>query len=387
MADNIIINANTPMQATMRTTNTAGVHTPHSMAEIWVNSSQVTNTNAIPVLTILANGVPVVSGSNAFPVIDNNSANLVGQAANLNIQVANVAAQVANGMHFSNSQAVSNTSPVPVSQLDAGSLGTGTFNRGATGQLFNIETTGYDSISVQVTNSGNGSTVTYLGSDDNATWVTLVGSVTGSGGSGNPTTNTTSNAAGLMTFSVKPRYFQANVSTFVGTPNVQGTYVLRKAPHFSDSIYINNSNTHAVPVNAQLLNTAGSFEAERGNIDSSANVLTFTTSNTSANSANQINYSHKGLVAYLSVTANSGAVSGTINVYNVDPVSGMAVLIANSATQANLAVANSISLQVHPGLTASGNAANALLSRTFKVGVVFAGTGNITGALTYSLIR
>ncbi len=97
MSDNVILNANTPSQVTVRATNTAGVYTPHSYAELWVANNPVTNTNQIPIVLLLANGVPVVPGSNALGVVENNSANIAFLVANVAVQVANVASLIAPG--------------------------------------------------------------------------------------------------------------------------------------------------------------------------------------------------------------------------------------------------------------------------------------------------
>jgi len=92
MSDNITINANTPNQAIMRASNVAGVYYPHSRSNLWVNDAPAVNSNAIPMLQVLANGTPVVAGTNASPVVENNSANIATQASNTATQVANVAA-------------------------------------------------------------------------------------------------------------------------------------------------------------------------------------------------------------------------------------------------------------------------------------------------------
>jgi hypothetical protein len=263
LSDNIIINTNTPNQATMRATNTAGVFWPHSYAELWVANNNVTNTNPVPEMMVLANGTPVVAGSNAFPVVENNSANIALNTVNNSVQISNVATQVALGLQTSNGSVITGVNAannrLPAQAPDAGNIsagvGSGKANTGATGSLFGvIDTTGYTSIAVQVMNSGNGSVISYLGSTDNATWIAMSGSVSGQGGSGNPPTNTTSNSTGNMVFGCKMRYFQANVSTYSGSVNVNATYVMRQAPHVTDSVFINNNTTNKIPVTVQ--NTA-----------------------------------------------------------------------------------------------------------------------------------
>lgn len=91
--------------------------------------------------------------------------------------------------------------------------------------LFTIaDTTGYGSVSVQVTSAGSSSTIAYEGSEDGTTWYAAQGySSAASTGTGVQATN----ALALSYFPVVARQFRARVSIYgSGTITVQGT--LRK---------------------------------------------------------------------------------------------------------------------------------------------------------------
>lgn len=77
--------------------------------------------------------------------------------------------------------------------------------------LFSADFTGYDSMTVQVTSAGTSCTITYEGSNDNATWKAVpmynMASLTA-------TAATTSTAAGIYGSPMGFRYFRARVSTY-----------------------------------------------------------------------------------------------------------------------------------------------------------------------------
>lgn len=89
--------------------------------------------------------------------------------------------------------------------------------------LFTVaDTTGYGSVSVQVTSAGTTCTITYEASEDGTTWTPISGHAVGSSPG-----ITTSTAVGLFLFPVSAKQFRARVSTYTsGTVTVQGT--LRK---------------------------------------------------------------------------------------------------------------------------------------------------------------
>lgn len=90
-----------------------------------------------------------------------------------------------------------------------------------------IDMSGYESISVQVTGAGSATTLTYEGSDDNATWQSTSGLISTAVGASNPTVNST--ASGLYSFPKHGRYFRIRVSTYgSGTVTIVGN--LHKNP-------------------------------------------------------------------------------------------------------------------------------------------------------------
>ena len=111
-----------------------------------------------------------------------------------------------------------------VALLDAPSNITGSATSAAV--LFTQDTTGYNSISVQVTNPGTTCTITYEGSNDNSTWFSIMGLSAGA-----PTT-TYPASTGTATITVFPtlyRYFRARVSTYTSGTVTVSAY-LRQTP-------------------------------------------------------------------------------------------------------------------------------------------------------------
>lgn len=91
--------------------------------------------------------------------------------------------------------------------------------------LFTVaDTSGYGSISVQVTSAGSSCTITYEASEDGTTWISVNGYAPSTSTGAGVTTSTT---ATQTTFPLNARQFRARVSTYgSGTVTVQGT--LRK---------------------------------------------------------------------------------------------------------------------------------------------------------------
>jgi hypothetical protein len=120
----------------------------------------------------------------------------------------------------------STTNPIPSSVPDGKAVGPASLT--STGTLFTIsDTSGYGSISVQVTSAGIGSTIAYEASEDGTNWVGVFGwSPNSQGTSGGVTSSTT---AGILWFPTTARQFRARVSAYAaGTVTVQAT--LRKDP-------------------------------------------------------------------------------------------------------------------------------------------------------------
>ena len=140
--------------------------------------------------------------------------------------------------------------------------------------------------------------------------------------------------------------------------------------------YVTNSN----PVPTQLIYNS---------LDSSANLITWTTANTStspAGSANQVGIG-KGAIFYLTVTAGVGATANAqLTVNNIDPVSGKLFPVLVSVPVAANAAATFM-YQVYPGITSTANVnVGLLLSRTWCANVTVTATGanTSTGCLNYT---
>lgn len=104
--------------------------------------------------------------------------------------------------------------------------------------LFTVaDTSGYGSISVQVTSAGTTCTVTYEASEDGITWVTVSGFSPGNVGTNTAVTVTSS--AGLFNFNLPSKQFRVRVSSYTsGTVTVQGT--LRKDPLSRIAVAVGN---------------------------------------------------------------------------------------------------------------------------------------------------
>lgn len=121
------------------------------------------------------------------------------------------------------STAMSDAARVPMDMRD-GLAVSGSVSAAAV--LFTQDMLGYNSLSLQVTSPGTTCTITYEGSEDNATW-SPVTALDGGSTSGN--TSTISTTTGILLFPRYTRYFRARVSTYTsGTVTVVGQ--LRQTP-------------------------------------------------------------------------------------------------------------------------------------------------------------
>lgn len=127
------------------------------------------------------------------------------------------------------------SSPVPMQEVDAANIvavaGTGNATCSSVclnTTLFSFDTTGYAAVSVQVTSAGSSTTVTYQGSNDNSTWVTIQGYTAASFASSGSLANNlgTTNSAGIFVFPISYRYFRAQITAY-GSGTLTEFYVLR----------------------------------------------------------------------------------------------------------------------------------------------------------------
>ena len=101
--------------------------------------------------------------------------------------------------------------------------------------------------------------------------------------------------------------------------------------------------------------------------------------------ATQANYSGRGVVLMINVSANAGGSGSiTVTIQGVDPISGNTYTILASSAITAVALAT---LKVHPMLTAVGNSvANDVLPRTWTVSVVHNNSNPITYSINASII-
>lgn len=152
----------------------------------------------------------------------------------------------------------------------------------------------------------------------------------------------------------------------------------------------NAAPQNVVVENPGLLNGSGNIDRMRNNLDSTANLITFTTANSTTaitQSSNQTNFNHRGAIFYLAITAVAGTSANVqLTVNNIDPVSGKFFpVFTGPATTTN--VAQNVMYQVYPGLTGANNS-GLLLGRTWCANITVTGTGTntVTGSLTATMI-
>ncbi|QLE47818.1 hypothetical protein FD724_06645 [Nostoc sp. C057] len=124
----------------------------------------------------------------------------------------------------------SNQSAVPVTVQD-GLVVSGSLS--GVGAIFTQDTTGYQSVFVQVTNAGTACTITYETSVDGTTYDPVIGYQLSTGSSYSPTATTTT--ATFRIFPCYGKFFRARVSVF-GSGTVSVSAVFRTSPYIGSSI-------------------------------------------------------------------------------------------------------------------------------------------------------
>lgn len=234
--------------------------------------------------------------------------------------------------------------------------------------------------SVQITSQGTSSTVTFQGSNDNATWVTILATnaVNGTGA-------TTSTVAAIYQVPLGFRYFRLNV-TGISAGTTAGVIQFFANPRQSTPGGLVSQPTDGASAAAPLsvasfqsgFNSAtATWDRWRSNQDS-ISLLASAARTTTQTVADQTNFNGRGVVVTLDVTS-AGTGSITLEIDYKDPVSGKylplltgAAVVANGTTQ----------YTVYPGITAAANAAaSMILPRTWRVVV----TANNANPVTYSV--
>jgi hypothetical protein len=107
-----------------------------------------------------------------------------------------------------------------------------------TGNLFSVDCTGYQSISVQITSAGV-ATVSYEFSNDNSTWLAATGFQTSA-----LSLASTSTGASVLVFPVYGRYFRARVSVFTSGTVTAVSYLRTAALPAQQTTPTNATNTN-----------------------------------------------------------------------------------------------------------------------------------------------
>lgn len=129
-----------------------------------------------------------------------------------------------------------------------------------------------------------------------------------------------------------------------------------------------------------------SWERVRGN--NAGTLLASAARTATTNSADQTNYSGRGVRVRLKVTVNpGGAETLTVNITWKDPITGDYLTVATSGAQAFGGGAGDYVLDVYPGIGAAANeidaVASVLLGRTYRASVVHSASGSWTYSLAY----
>jgi hypothetical protein len=138
-----------------------------------------------------------------------------------------------------------------------------------------------------------------------------------------------------------------------------------------------NSGQNVVIESLGLVNSAGTLDRQRGNLDNITAVASaaYTTTQTQAD---QVNYNHRGTVVVLNMS-NVGTGSVTLEIDGKDPVSGQYYAILTGAA----VTTNSVNTYtVYPGNTVTANvSASTALPRTWRIKV----TANNANSAVYSV--
>lgn len=255
----------------------------------------------------------------------------------------------------------------------------------------------YKSISVQVTAAAASGTLTFQGSNDNSTWVSVAMSPLANA---SPTPVTTTATAGIWTGPVSFRYFRMRMTTY-SSGAASGVAELSAAPYVAPSPNIAvvstvNTIANSVPVTASSTSPSDattnanvwlytsaqpfsfngtSWDRPRNNIDVA--VLASAARTTTQTGADTTNYNGRGIKVVLDTTAaTSGSV--TLSIQGKDANGVYYTILAGAAVTT---VSTNV-YTVYPGAPATANvSANDFLPRTYRV----VATANNATAQTYSV--
>jgi hypothetical protein len=138
----------------------------------------------------------------------------------------------------------------------------------------------------------------------------------------------------------------------------------------------------AITAAEQLLFNATTWDRKRANVDATA--LASAVRSATTNSADQVNFNGRGLIAVFDVTAVPGVQTVTLELQGRDVTSGLYYTILASAA---IAAVSTTVLRIYPGTAAVANlAADHPLPRAWRARVVHSGAGNFTYSVGASVL-
>lgn len=198
----------------------------------------------------------------------------------------------------------------PVAQQDGSVPAGAPFSASATGVLFSVDTTGYQSIDNALSGTFVG-TVTYEASNDNTTWATIAGNLLGSTGANPPATTDTGSV--FRAFPASARYFRARVSAYT-SGTITATPILRSTPVAPQGVYVGGGSLGLTASTAVI----GSTTLRAAGTNRSATVNTTAANLMAANSGRQgwkvKNDCANAIWINLYTTATATAGSGNIKI-------------------------------------------------------------------------
>lgn len=122
---------------------------------------------------------------------------------------------------------------VPIADLDAGNIaignGSGTCASACNGTaLWTLDTSGFSAVTIQTTSAGTGATITFQGSNDNATWVTIVCSTSPTSAPTNSQYVTTNAVVATVSCPATMRYMRGEFTAYTSGTRTD-FWVARKA--------------------------------------------------------------------------------------------------------------------------------------------------------------
>lgn len=245
----------------------------------------------------------------------------------------------------------------------------------------------YKSISVQVTAAATSGTLTFQGSNDNSTWVSVAVTPLATA---SPTLVTTTTTAGIWTCPVSFRYLRVRMTAYSsGTANgvceLSASAWVSPSPSVSGTVVVNGAaNVASDAVNPGSLIQSSTFpynsngttwDRQRGNINDPT--LASGARTTTQTGADTTNYNGRGVKVVLDTTS-VGTGSVTLKIQGKDANNVYYDMLTGTA----VTTVSTVVYTLYPGATAAANlTVNDVLPRTWRVVV----TANNANTQTYSV--